>query len=59
MSSSAPIAVSVDVNAQTGAAVNAPVITGNTIGSVTFNAAGNGTITIAVLTETHCLLAVG
>ncbi|XP_048035472.1 NACHT, LRR and PYD domains-containing protein 12-like [Megalobrama amblycephala] len=38
MSSSALTGVSVDLNAQTGAAVNAPVLAGNTItGPVTFN----------------------
>ncbi len=61
MSSGVHTGVSVDLNAQTGATVNAPVLTGNTItGPVTFNynTAGHGTVTITVLTETHCLLAV-
>ncbi|XP_048058462.1 NACHT, LRR and PYD domains-containing protein 3-like [Megalobrama amblycephala] len=43
MSSSAHSEVSVDLNAQTGAAVNVPVLTGNNITSVTinYNTAGN------------------
>ncbi len=53
--------VSVNMNAETGGTVNAPVLTGNTItGPVTFNyrTAGHGTVTVTVLTETHGLLAV-
>ncbi len=61
MSSGVQTGVSVDLNAQTGAAVNASVLAGNTItGPVTFNynTAGHGTVTITVPTETQCLLAV-
>ncbi len=54
--------VNVDLTAQERATANTPVLTDNTIaGAVTINynnTAGNGTVTITVLTETHCLLAV-
>ncbi len=53
--------ISVDVKAETEGTVIAPVFTGNTItGPVTIisNAAGHGTVTVTLLTETHSLLAV-
>lgn len=61
MSSSTHTGVSVDLNAEMGATVNATVLSGNTItGPVTinYNTAGNGTITVDMLSEKHCLLAV-
>ncbi|KAK9960335.1 hypothetical protein ABG768_008191 [Culter alburnus] len=55
MSSSAHTGVSVDLNAQTGAAVNAPVLTGNTIASVNIimNPAGNEPQNITETVEKH------
>ncbi|KAL1248145.1 hypothetical protein QQF64_023521 [Cirrhinus molitorella] len=46
----------VNMNAQTGGTVNAPILTGNTITSVIFNYNAAGTVTVTVFTETHCLL---
>ncbi|KAK9952825.1 hypothetical protein ABG768_018631 [Culter alburnus] len=56
MSSSSHTGVSVDLNAQTGAAVNAPVLTGNTItGSVTItmNSAEQEDLILKKFLETH------
>ncbi len=55
-----PVSSSVVQNAQTGGTANANVLTRNTFtGPVTINnTGGHGTVTVTVLTETHCLLAV-
>ncbi len=54
-------AVSVGLNAETGATVNAPVLAGNTFTApvtIINSTAGHGTVTVTLLTETHGLLAV-
>ncbi len=60
MISSPHTEVSIDLNAESGATVRSPVFAGNNITSLIFNLnpAGHGTVTITVLTETRCLLAV-